>query len=256
MGRGEFAEVLHVRSYQDGRDYAVKRAHQAFQGLRDALHKLDEVELWSSIDPNPWCVKFYQAWVQEGYLFIQLELCEFGRTDADLKYDKELIYHIAVDVAKGLSKIHERQIVHLDIKPANILMASKTSFKIGDFGMAARTPVPKGADHEGDRAYLAPEVLSSLPVGPAADVFSLGLMLLEIFADIDLPENGPIWQNLRHGDLRDIETPNDPDMLNFISGMLMEDPSMRITPEGILAFPPLLSFLAQHSAKQGAPRRG
>lgn len=75
------------------------------------------------------------------------------------------------------------------------------TLKIGDFGMATRYPTPKGIEREGDREYIAPEVLSCQQYDKPADVFSLGLMMLEIAANIVLPDNGVHWQKLRSGDL-------------------------------------------------------
>ncbi|ANB13724.1 tyrosine protein kinase SWE1 [Sugiyamaella lignohabitans] len=75
--------------------------------------------------------------------------------------------------------------------------------KIGDFGMATAYPAVKGIEREGDREYIAPEVLSSQQYDKPADVFSLGIMMLEIAANIVLPDNGIHWQKLRSGDLTD-----------------------------------------------------
>lgn len=53
---------------------------------------------------------------------------------------------------------------------------------------------------EGDSKYLAPEMLDGR-IGKAADIFSLGITLLELACDLDLPKNGVGWQQLRHGQL-------------------------------------------------------
>jgi len=94
--------------------------------------------------------------------------------------------------------------MHLDMKPANILITFEGSLKIGDFGLAQAIDTSGGGvDTEGDREYMAPEMLES-KAGPAADVFSLGLMILETAANVVLPENGPSWVRLRSGDLSEV----------------------------------------------------
>ena len=62
-------------------------------------------------------------------------------------------------------------VVHLDIKPENILISKEGKLKIGDFGMAALAPVPNDVEREGDRSYLAPELLNYENVGYPADIF-------------------------------------------------------------------------------------
>lgn len=99
--------------------------------------------------------------------------------------------------------MHDEGYIHLDLKPANVFITFEGTLKIGDFGMAAKLPVPPSAEREGDREYIAPEILSRSLYDKPADVFSLGLMMLEIAANIILPDNGVHWQKLRSGDLSD-----------------------------------------------------
>lgn len=88
------------------------------------------------------------------------------------------------------------------MKPANILITFEGALKIGDFGLAQAYPAT-GETEEGDREYMAPEVLGGR-VTQSADTFSLGLMTLEAAANVVLPNNGTVWANLRSGDLSDV----------------------------------------------------
>lgn len=75
--------------------------------------------------------------------------------------------------------------------------------KIADFGMASVWPAPLHIDGEGDRNYIAPEVLAGRFDRPA-DVFALGVIMCEIAGNIVLPENGDSWQRLRSGDFSEV----------------------------------------------------
>ena len=93
--------------------------------------------------------------------------------------------------------------IHLDLKPANVLITFEGVLKIGDFGMAAKWPAQPGIDGEGDREYIGPEILMGQYDKPA-DVFALGLIMLEIAGNVMLPDNGASWQRLRTGDMSDV----------------------------------------------------
>lgn len=175
--------------------------------------------------------------------YIVMEYCENGSLDKFLlknshqKLDEFRVWKILTEIVVGLNFLHENGILHLDLKPANVFINFEGSLKIGDFGMAhakgnsqhgpvdspahgkrrilrsaglennnrkhqASLSVPE-VDKEGDREYIAPEILLSCDYNYPADIFSLGLIIVEIAANIYLPDNGLSWQKLRSGDLSD-----------------------------------------------------
>jgi mitosis inhibitor protein kinase SWE1 len=69
--------------------------------------------------------------------------------------------------------------------------------------MAARWPAKAGIEGEGDREYIGPEILMGRYDKPA-DVFALGLIMLETAGNVELPDNGASWQKLRNGDMSDV----------------------------------------------------
>lgn len=71
--------------------------------------------------------------------------------------------------------------------------------------MASSWPAQAGIEGEGDREYIGPEILLGKFDKPA-DVFSLGLIMFEIAANVQLPDNGPNWQRLRSGDISDVSS--------------------------------------------------
>ena len=106
-------------------------------------------------------------------------------------------------VIQGLKHVHDSGFIHLDLKPANVLVTFEGVLKIADFGMATRWPASPGIDGEGDREYIGPEILRGHFDKPG-DIFALGLIMLEIAGNVMLPDNGASWQRLRAGDMSDV----------------------------------------------------
>ncbi|OBA18635.1 uncharacterized protein OGAPODRAFT_15315 [Ogataea polymorpha] len=149
-------------------------------------------------------------WEHNSFLYIMTDCCENGSLDKFLvengkvsKLDEWRVWKILNEILMGLRFIHKCGILHLDLKPANIFITFEGSLKIGDFGVASKLPIPPYFDREGDREYIAPEVISKHIYGKPADIFSCGLIMVEIAANIVLPDNGTSWQKLRSGDLTD-----------------------------------------------------
>lgn len=98
--------------------------------------------------PSPHLISLVDAWEQSGHLFIQTELCaggnlhvfleEYGREHEVL--DETRVWKILSEVALGVAHLHERNVIHLDLKPANVFIDKDGHLKIGDFGLSTRWP--------------------------------------------------------------------------------------------------------------------
>lgn len=212
------------------RVWAVKKAKQPYSGLRDRERRIREVDVLKVMANSDHIISFMDSWEDGGHLYIQTELCEEGSLDTFLaqvglkaRLDDFRIWKILLELAmvrfcafswpnyeltnhcneQGLKHIHDMGFIHLDLKPANILVSFEGVLKIADFGMATRWPAEDGIDGEGDREYIGPEILMGRFDKPA-DVFSLGLIIFEIAGNVELPDNGVSWQKLRNGDMSDV----------------------------------------------------
>ncbi|ORY84344.1 kinase-like domain-containing protein, partial [Protomyces lactucae-debilis] len=155
-------------------------------------------------------LELFTSWEEESHLYMQTDFCENGSLDVFLqdvgqqsRLDEFRVWKVLTELCLGVSYIHDAGFLHLDLKPANILVTFEGVLKIGDFGMSCAWPAPAHTEREGDREYIAPEVLSSGIYDKPVDIFSLGLMIFEVAANIVLPDNGTSWQKLRSGDLSD-----------------------------------------------------
>ncbi|KAK0635878.1 hypothetical protein B0T17DRAFT_480897 [Bombardia bombarda] len=229
IGKGEFSKVYRVVKFSMPKSlatafmttpsrrapsssgpekvYAVKKIRLPTHGINERESKLREVAILRALSNSDKIIHFLDSWEQNGHLYIQTEYCTEGSLDGFLKsvgqagrLDDFRIWKILLETSQGLAAIHDAGFIHLDIKPANIFVGFDGYLKIGDFGMAAYWPAAKGIEGEGDREYIGPEILLGQFDKPA-DIFALGLIILEIACNVFLPDNGPTWQALRNGDL-------------------------------------------------------
>ncbi|WFD19361.1 non-specific serine/threonine protein kinase [Malassezia caprae] len=320
LGAGEFSEVVKVREKATGYVSAVKRMKRPFLGPKDRVRRLEEVDVMCMLKqrrstwPTAWfgaegVVDLLDAWEEEGFLFIQTELCplgslafvlaEYGRQVGAL--DEARLWKVLAELSAGIDFIHRCGVLHLDLKPANVLITEVGTLKITDFGMATRWPrctaqevlagahletlkfvphdlsdtsqspplqgmVPSAAtvqrprrrtmrgrhtspvmalEREGDREYIAPEVIFESKYGKPADIFSLGLIMLEAACSVELPDNGEPWHKLRCNDFSDVSLDSlSPAMQSMITSMLQSEPTMRPTAAEIVDMPSLAAVRA------------
>ena len=228
IASGEFGCVKRARHRLDGVDYAVKISKKNLQCSRhDEKMALNEVFAHAALIKHKHFVRYYSSWVENGNVFIQNELCRGGsltnnidlRRRTGQRFSEPELRRMIVQILKGLQYIHNKDLVHLDIKPDNILLAcedeagagaagAEVDYKIGDLGHVAHILADNISPEEGDCRYMAPEFLGNLEelVDPhqlfKADIFSLGLTLYEAASLSVLPRNSyddPSYQTLRSG---------------------------------------------------------
>ena len=222
IGRGNFSSVYQVTYPETNKRYAVKfmcvnkrntsrKIHQEIKILAEVAETEDKS---GSGDGRDYVIDFISSWKSDGGYYLMTNFYENGNLDAFLlehvvtknrRLDDWRIWKIIVELCLALRFLHEScHVVHLDVKPANVFITFEGSLKLGDFGMSTRLPLEDpNFENEGDREYIAPEIISDGVYDFRADIFSLGLMIVEIAANVILPDNGTAWRKLRSGDLSD-----------------------------------------------------
>ncbi|XP_042331312.1 membrane-associated tyrosine- and threonine-specific cdc2-inhibitory kinase isoform X2 [Sceloporus undulatus] len=248
MGLNSLFHLLQVRYREDGQLYAVKRSVELFRGEGDRQRKLAEVRKHERVGHHPNCVSFIQAWEERGQLYIQTELCPGSLLQYCEKYGPLPEWQVRAflwDLLQGLHHLHGRNLLHMDVKPANIFLSSSNVCKLGDFGLMLELDCGDLSDaQEGDPRYMAPELLRG-EYTKAADIFSLGITILEIACNMELPNGGEGWQQLRQGYLPPEFTADlSSELRTLLAAMLEPSPLLRPSVETLLA-----SSLMQKTAR-------
>ncbi len=212
LGRGGMGVVYRARDVRLDRPVALKVLRADLTANPDRRRRFLQEAKAASAVTHPSIAQIYDVDEIEGTTFIAMEFVE-GQTVSQLidKRELDLIgsVEIALQVAEGLNKAHEANIVHRDIKSDNIMVTRDGHAKLLDFGLAKLLD-PVSADEESDvqnlketetyshtqpgtvmgtAAYMSPEQARGLPVNEASDVFSMGVVLYEMVTG-ELPFKG------------------------------------------------------------------
>lgn len=127
----------------DGKLYAIKRT--SITSNSDRLRKLQEVRNHQTLPPHPNCVTYYDSWEEDGYLYIQTELCRTSLNQVledwdDNKLPEQMIWEYLMDLLLAVKHLHDHDLIHMDIKPDNIFISFDGVAKLGDFGLMCSVP--------------------------------------------------------------------------------------------------------------------
>uniref|UniRef100_A0A667ZR14 Wee1-like protein kinase n=1 Tax=Myripristis murdjan TaxID=586833 RepID=A0A667ZR14_9TELE len=241
IGTGEFGAVFKCVKRLDGCLYAIKRSRRPLAGSANEQLALKEVYAHA-----------------DDHMIIQNEYCDGGSLyDAIMKrevqgelFSQAELKDLLLQVSLGLKYIHSSGLVHLDIKPSNIFICQRPSasaagegeseeeedggssagviYKIGDLGHVTSINSPQV--EEGDSRFLATEVLhEDYSHLPKADIFALGLTVLQAAGAPPLPQNGDEWHSLRTGQLPSMPQELSPPFRSLLQVFLFLDPTKRLS---------------------------
>jgi len=184
LDQGAFGEVYLAVQEPSGRQVAIKFLKNANDYDR---FRLEVQNLWQQLD-NQFVVDLVDANLTVTPPFFVMEYCAHGSLRSWVGKGKNWTDVVGVlsHVAVGLHKLHERGGIHRDLKPENLLLTEnqrkKIVAKLSDFGLA-RIPDPRTGftcTPRGTRAYMAPELFTGADFTQSADIYSFGLVALEL----------------------------------------------------------------------------
>jgi serine/threonine protein kinase len=197
IGHGGMAKVYRAHDEQLGRDVALKLFGAIPAGSQATPVFTAELRMLASLNHHG-IVTLLDAGIDESvpdepHPFLIMELVTGPNLEQAIRggdLTPRSIAEIGYDLAEALEYVHARGIVHRDLKPANVLLAQygttevRMRARLTDFGIAfdaAAALGPEETNTTGTAAYLSPEQVLRDLVGPASDVYALGLVLLECF---------------------------------------------------------------------------
>ncbi|KAG8187738.1 hypothetical protein JTE90_015608 [Oedothorax gibbosus] len=251
IGEGSTGIVCIASEISTGRQVAVKKMDLHKQQRRELL--FNEVVIMRDYH-HPNIVEMFDSFLVGDELWVVMEFLEGGAlTDivTHSRMDEEQIATVCRQCLKALAFLHSQGVIHRDIKSDSILLANDGRVKLSDFGFCAQVSndLPNRKSLVGTPYWMAPEVISRLPYGPEVDIWSLGIMVIEMVDGEPPFFNEPPLQAMRR--IRDMPPPKlknthrvSPRLQGFLEKMLVRDPSQRATACELLQHP----FLMQAGA--------
>ncbi|GAM29416.1 hypothetical protein SAMD00019534_125920, partial [Acytostelium subglobosum LB1] len=209
IGKGGQGAVYHCRDKIDGRDCCLK--HVVLSVSRELKDHMLELDILGIFREHPYVITMDRYFVIESNLYIVMEYSPYGdllHVLSKLKNNgKSLslknVLRWLVQISLALHTFHNTGYVHRDIKPRNILLMEGNIVKLADFG--ASIPMSSKSDRldfVGTHRYMSPEMFRGEKHNFATDIWSLGVVLLEMISQrhvFDGSNNEDIKENVVQG---------------------------------------------------------
>mmetsp|Transcript_26920 Transcript_26920/g.59157 ORF Transcript_26920/g.59157 Transcript_26920/m.59157 type:complete len:447 (-) Transcript_26920:619-1959(-) len=203
LGKGAFGTVhsCRVKGREEAMVGKVMNPRQLSEA--DAMLFKMEVKIWSELD-HPACVKFLGVCLDPKEYILLCALCEGGSLSHRHFYARQArkpplstaaLVHQATTIAEGMEYLHERNIMHRDLKSQNILIGADNELKISDFGLAKFAPTEKAelTAETGSYRWMAPEVLRHERYDKSCDVYSYAIVCWEMLTyQVPFADLGPV----------------------------------------------------------------
>ncbi|XP_007421272.1 serine/threonine-protein kinase Nek3 isoform X1 [Python bivittatus] len=258
LGEGSFGRVLLVQHKSTSQKYAMKEIRLPKSVFNIEKSWNESIILAKMKHPN--IVTYAESFEADGHLHIVMEYCDDGDLIQKIKFQKgklfpeDMILKWFAQMCLGVKYIHEKRILHRDIKSKNIFLTQNGKIKLGDFGSAVllNSPMAYACSYVGTPYYVPPEIWENMPYNNKSDIWSLGCVLYEL-CTLKHPFQANSWKHLILKICKGYYNPL-PSHYNFelhylIKQMFKKNPKYRPSASTILA----RKCLAKHTGKCSLP---
>ncbi|XP_043401897.1 serine/threonine-protein kinase Nek1 isoform X7 [Chelonia mydas] len=187
IGEGSFGKAILVKAKENSRQYVVKEINISKMSNKEREESRREVAVLANMK-HPNIVLYRESFEENGSLYIVMDYCEggdlFRRINAQkgILFSEDQIMDWFVQICLALKHVHDRKILHRDIKSQNIFLTKDGTIQLGDFGIARvlNSTVELARTCIGTPYYLSPEICRNKPYNNKSDIWALGCVLYEM----------------------------------------------------------------------------
>ena len=189
LGDGAYSVVYKVKRKQDSQTYALKKVKLQNLNEKEKQNALNEIRILASIK-SPFVISYKEAFIEDSdsSLCLVMEFADKGDLFQKITEFKKIgclfeeidIWRIFIQMTRGLKALHDKKILHRDLKSANIFLESDGSAKIGDLNVSKVAKKGLGYTQTGTPYYASPEVWKDNPYDYKSDIWSLGCVTYEM----------------------------------------------------------------------------
>ena len=266
LGQGSYGKAILGRRKSDGYKVCIKEVRLANLGQKEKDDAMKEIQVLSSLD-HPYIVKYIESFQERGNLFIVMEFADGGDLSQKIErqgsnlFPEEEIMQTFIQMALAIKYIHDKKILHRDLKGQNIFLMKDGTVKLGDFGIARVLEYSQQFCNTqiGTPYYLSPEICQGKNYNSKTDIWSLGCILYEMCTlkhAFDAANLNALIMNIVTGRPAPIPRQYSSDLRDLVDKMLTKDPTKRPNIKQILAFPFLKNRLSDFLTKTLSLKKG
>ncbi|XP_032146055.1 serine/threonine-protein kinase Nek4 isoform X6 [Sapajus apella] len=248
VGKGSYGEVTLVKHRRDGKQYVIKKLNLRNASSRERQAAEQEAQLLSQLK-HPNIVTYKESWEGgDGLLYIVMGFCEGGDLYRKLKEQKgqllpeNQVVEWFVQIAMALQYLHEKHILHRDLKTQNVFLTRTNIIKVGDLGIARvlENHCDMASTLIGTPYYMSPELFSNKPYNYKSDVWALGCCVYEMATlkhAFNAKDMNSLVYRIIEGKLPPMPRDYSPELAELIRTMLSKRPEERPSVRSILRQP-------------------
>ena len=254
LGKGSFGQAYLIYHKATKKYYVAKHVNLAKMDQRQRKEARNEISILQRMR-HPNVVRYEESVEQGADLYIVMEYADGGDLYSHINKVKatggamteDQVINLFTQCAMAIKYMHDRKVIHRDVKPQNVFLTKSRVVKLGDFGISTvlTHTMAMATTLCGTPCYFSPELCDSRPYNNKSDVWALGVMLYEM-ASLQLPFDAPNMMRLKEQILRSQPVRRrvfSDGMWSLIEMMLNKDPFKRPDIDGVLAHPTIVKAM-------------